>query len=408
MNNAYEAPGVYREGVFLKPQVGLPTGVPGFIGFFNRQDLEDAEPSVGIPIRLHRREEFTDRFISALEPASEAVEVGYLGAAINGFFANGGSRCYVVRADPTISKEAALIQAIDALALLSDLDLVAVPDAMTLADPDAILRIQQAVLTHCATIGDRLAILDVFPEQLLHRIVAELQQRNPSAVVTLEDAIRTQRERIGANQQEPISATLYYPWVHNAAGRWVPPCGHIAGIFARSDSAQGVFKAPANEVIRDAFDLERSLDDATQAQLNPEGINCLRVFPGRGIRVWGARTLSRRPNWRYVNIRRLFLTVGRRIELTLLDTTFEPNSPQLWTRIQREVSTYLTQLWQAGALQGATAEQAFYVKCDAETNPPEVREAGQVITELGLAAAAPAEFIIARIIQHAGNTEISV
>ena len=385
---AYRAPGVYREEVFLQPAVSLPTGVPGFVGFFTARKPDDepaADLAINSAIFLQRKEEFTDQFVGEIE--------GYLREAVIGFFENGGTRCYVVRADPNKDRETALKESLEALAPVDDLDLVAVPDGMTLRlpnqqlDRDAVIRVQRAVLKHCATHGDRLAILAALPGQSTQ-------------------SVKNQREQITANQKEPLNGALYYPWLKNAEGRLVPPCGHVAGIFARRDRDRGVFKAPANEEIRDTLDLEVSVDNVIQAQLNPEGINCLRAFPGRGIRVWGARTLSRDANWRYVSVRRLFLTLGRWLERNLSWATFEPNSPQLWVRIQREVSAYLTQLWQAGALQGQTPEQAFYVKCDAETNPPEGREAGQVVTEIGLAAGSPAEFIIVRIIHRAGTTEI--
>ena len=155
------------------------------------------------------------------------------------------------------------------------------------------------------------------------------------------------------------------------------------------------------------LDLETGIDNSIQDQLNPEGVNCLRAFPGRGIRVWGARTLSRDPNWRYVSVRRLFLTLRRWIDLNMAWATFEPNEPRLWVRIQRELTVYLTKLLRDGALKGATPEQAFFVKCDVETNPPELREVGQVVTEIGLAPLAPAEFIVVRIIHRAGAAETS-
>jgi hypothetical protein len=273
---------------------------------------------------------------------------------------------------------------------LTDLDLIAIPDAMMLGSDrqSAILQLQQAMLKHCARLGDRLAILDPFPQ-------------------STSASVMQQRQDILLGLGEPVNAALYYPWLKTTQGRLVPPCGHIAGIIARSDRRQGVFKAPANEEIHDVLDLEFSIDNTIQDQLNPENINCLRAFPGRGIRVWGARTLSREANWRYLNIRRLFLTLRRWIDQNMTWATLEPNSPRLWNRIQRELNTYLTSLWQVGALQGATPNQAFYVKCDSETNPAEIRELGQVITEIGLAASAPAEFLIVRVIHRPGTTEVS-
>ncbi len=432
MPHPYKTPGVYREEIFLKPEAKLPTGVPGFVGFaaaISTAELEslpldlkfpdslkdkadyDADRKllrfVGVmsneerelllgltddeafetavnalfqmsqtaPVALHRKKEFTDKFIT--QPDS------YLGDAITGFFDNGGTRCYVVGIAPKSDPEAALKNAVDGLAPLVDLDLVAIPDAMTLRlankqpDIDAITRVQQHLLEHCARLGNRLAILDALPG----------------------DAVLAQRSSITIGQTEPVNGALYHPWIKIGDREDpVPPCGHIAGIFARTDTKTGVFKAPANEEVLGVLDLAINIDNQIQDQLNPEGVNCLRAFPGRGIRVWGARTLSRDPNWRYINIRRLFLTLGRWIDVNMPWAAFEPHTPQLWVRIQRELNAYLIQLWRSGALQGETSEQAFYVKCDGETNPPEIREAGQVVTEIGLAPSAPAEFVVVRIV----------
>jgi uncharacterized protein len=388
----YKTPGVYRQEIFLKPETRLPTGVPGFVGFAD-EGPPPGGPAFNTPVVLHRKEEFAARF--GIRPES------YLADAINGFFDNGGVRCYVVRADLSGDRAMALQNALVALAPLTDLDLVAVPDAMSLrqtdgqADVAAIVQVQQRMLTHCAEEGNRLAILDALPEATTAGVLE-------------------QRDRLTIGQAEPVNGALYHPWLHIVGGvvqrpvdRLVPPCGHVAGIFARSDTRVGVFKAPANEEVFGVVDLETNIDNSMQDQLNPEGVNCLRAFPGRGIRVWGARTLSRDPNWRYVSVRRLFLTLRRWIDLNMAWATFESNELPLWVRIQRELTTYLTTLLRAGALQGATPAQAFYVKCDAETNPPDLREAGQVVTEIGLAPLAPAEFIVVRIIHRAGTTDVS-
>jgi len=240
------------------------------------------------------------------------------------------------------------------------------------------------MLAHCAEQGNRLAILDAW----LHSTVGQVLE---------------QRESLTVGQTEPVNGALYYPWLRTVNNRLVPPCGHVAGIFARSDARVGVFKAPANEEIFGVFDLEIAIDNRLQEQLNPQGINCLRAFPGRGIRLWGARTLSRDPTWRYISVRRLVLTLRRWIDRNMLWATFEPNEPRLWVRIQRELTTYLTKLLRDGALKGATPAQAFYVKCDAETNPTEQRDVGQVVTEIGLAPLVPAEFIVVRIIHRGGD-----
>jgi phage tail sheath protein FI len=280
-----------------------------------------------------------------------------------------------------------------------------VPDAMTLElsqtgelNHEGVLRLQQAVLQQCFRLGTRLAILDALPEPDLGRL---LQYRNQLTV----------------GQGEPVNGALYYPWVKIARGDerlLVPPCGHVAGVYARTDAAFGVFKAPANEEVIGVLDLGIKdgstemavrVDNTLQDELNPAGVNCLRAFPGRGLRVWGARTLSRAPEWRYVNHRRLFLTLRRWIDQNMTWAAFEPNEPRLWVRIQRELTGYLLKLWRDGALAGRDPEQAFFVKCDAETNPPERRQLGEVVTELGLAPSAPAEFIIVRVAHRLNAVE---
>jgi phage tail sheath protein FI len=221
-----------------------------------------------------------------------------------------------------------------------------------------------------------------------------------------------QRHDITVGLPEPVNGALYYPWLKIGGGKCIPPSGHVAGIFSRSDAKAGVFKAPANEEVLGVIDLAVrdgagscqavNVDTRLQGQLNPEGVNCLRAFPGRGIRVWGARTLSYDPNWRYVNVRRLVLTLRRWIDANMTWASFEPNTSQLWIQIKRELTVYLTGLWEAGALAGGSAAEAFFVKCDAETNPPEVRDAGQAVTVIGLAQGAPAEFVVVRIVLHTG------
>jgi hypothetical protein len=211
----------------------------------------------------------------------------------------------------------------------------------------------------------------------------------------------------------PTDGALYFPWIRVAPLPdsdccVVPPCGHIAGIYARTDAQIGVHKAPANAVVEGALDVQTQLTDADQSQLNEAGVNCIRSFPGRGIRVWGARTLSGLPNWRYVNVRRLFLTLVRWIEHNTYDLVFEPNGPPLWDRVRDRLGAYCYDLFQRGALKGLRPAEAFFVKCDAETNPFEVRAAGQLICDIGLAPVMPAEFIIVRITQSTAGTTVTL
>lgn len=371
----------------MKSAPQLQTGVAGFVGLVK---AKAASGQANEPFALNRKSDFDALFQDKLVPGT------FLAEAVNGFFLNGGIHCYVVGAAieesaDAASKEGALKAALQALSPLTDLDLIAIPDAMTL-ELETLKRVQSEMLRHCEMSGDRMAILDALPTASVSSLIA-------------------QRDDITTGAREPVNGALYYPWLKTNDGGLIPPSGHVAGIFSRSDARVGVFKAPANEEVLGALDLgiresgaSKALivDSNLQGQLNPEGINCLRAFPGRGIRVWGARTLSRDPEWCYINVRRLVLTLRRWIDANMAWASFEPNTPQLWVRIKRELNVYLTELWQAGALSGQAIEEAFYVKCDSETNPPEVREAGQTATEIGLAPGAPAEFVIVRIIHHTG------
>jgi hypothetical protein len=366
---------------------GAVAGRPGSWGAF----VLSRPPGGGAanrPVVLNHKEDFEAYFSS--------LAGSFLATSVNAFFDNGGVRCYVVAADSAADPAAALQTAIEALAALDDLDLVAAPDAQTLRtfenllDKDSIARVQSQLLLHCAQEGNRFAILDSWPGAS----VDDVMQQSAGLVL---------------GQQSPISGALYYPWLMTSGdGSAAPPCGFVAGIYARTDGKSGVSKAPANEEIFGVLDLETQIDNSIQDRLNPARVNCLRAFPGRGIRVWGARTLGLplRPAdpWLYVNVRRMFLTLRRWIDLNLPWATFEPNDGRLWVRIQRELTVYLTKLLRAGALQGASPAEAFYVKCDGENNPPELRDTGQVVVEIGLAPLAPSEFIVVRIVRRAGAT----
>jgi uncharacterized protein len=251
--------------------------------------------------------------------------------------------------------------------------------------------VQLAMIAHCELMGDRVAILDPPPGL---------------------NAQQIREWRVDKARYDSKYATLYWPWIKvfdPVAGQatLVPPSGHMAGIWARSDDTRGVHKAPANEVIRGAIDLELLITKSEHDQLNPQGINCIRAFPGRGIRVWGARMLSSDPAWRYLNVRRLF----NYIEGSILGGTqwvvFEPNDMALWERVKRTINAFLVRTWRDGALFGSTPQEAFYVKCDSETNPSEVIDAGQLVVEVGIAPVKPAEFVIFRIAQFSGGASLT-
>jgi phage tail sheath protein FI len=178
----------------------------------------------------------------------------------------------------------------------------------------------------------------------------------------------------------------------------VAPSGHIAGVWARVDGTRGVHKAPANEAIRGALRLSYVLTAAEQGELNDNGVNCIRFFTREGIRIWGARTVGDASGeWRYLPVRRLFTMIEESIVTSTRWIVFEPNDRTLWKSIRRDVTAFLTRLWRDGALMGRTPEEAFFVQCDEETNPPEVVDAGEVRVVIGIAPVKPAEFIIFRI-----------
>ncbi len=177
-------------------------------------------------------------------------------------------------------------------------------------------------------------------------------------------------------------------------------------MWARNDDTRGVHKAPANEVIRGAVSLATQITKAEHDLLNPVGINCIRAFPGRGVRVWGARTLSSDPAWRYLNVRRLFNYLEETILMGTQWVVFEPNDHQLWARIRRTISAFLVNEWRKGALFGTTPDEAFFVKCDDETNPAEGIDAGQVVCQVGVAPVKPAEFVIFQLSQFSGGVSL--
>lgn len=207
-------------------------------------------------------------------------------------------------------------------------------------------------------------------------------------------------------------AAFYYPWIEifdplTKGAKKVPPGGFIAGIYARSDQERGVHKAPANEVIRGATDVEFKLTKGEQDILNPRGVNCIRAFPGRGIRVWGARTTSSDTLWKYINVRRLFLYLEESIEEGTQWVVFEPNDEKLWARVKQTITQFLTRVWKDGALMGTTPEEAFFVKCDRTTMTQDDIDNGRLVVVIGVAPVKPAEFVIFRIAQWAGGSSIT-
>lgn len=283
---------------------------------------------------------------------------------------------------------------IDGLEALDDARIIVVPDLMTTMpgeklDLKMVKAVQTSIVAHCERLADRMCILDTPPNL------------NPT------EAKQWRQDVTGFDS---AYAALYYPWVEvndlaTDKPKMIPPSGYIAGVWARTDNTRGVHKAPANEVVQGVTGLAYNVTRGEQDILNPIGVNCVRSFPGRGIRIWGARTLSSNALWRYVPVRRLFNMIETTIEGGTQWAVFEPNEPRLWAMIRRDVSAFLVTQWSAGALYGGSPSEAFYVKCDAETNPVESRELGRLIVEIGIAPVKPAEFVIFRVSQWSPELE---
>jgi phage tail sheath protein FI len=323
-------------------------------------------------------------------------EVGTVGAPASGSVAlAGGGSAMPARVSPKdyVGNSSdrtgfAGLEAVDEVTMLTVPDLMSVYE-QGIIDLEGLQAVQLAMLAHCELMGDRVAILDAPPGL---------------------NAQQVKEWRVDKAGYDSKYATLYWPWIKvfdplSGQARFVPPCGHVAGIWARNDDTRGVHKAPANEVIRGAISLALNITKAEHDQLNPNGINCIRAFPGRGIRIWGARTISSDPAWRYLNVRRLFNYVEESIFEGTQWVVFEPNDVRLWGRVKRTINAFLLRVWRDGALFGATPDQAFFVKCDGENNPPEVRDAGQLIVDIGIAPVKPAEFVVFRIAQFSGSPD---
>jgi len=317
-------------------------------------------------------------------PADKTGMQNQLAHAVFGFFNNGGTRCYVMRVDSVEALRDPL--SLTPLEAIDEISLVAAPG---IVDPI----VQDNIVTHCQNMSDRFAILDA---------------------PVLDEATPLTKENI-KNVGNTDYGALYFPWI------WVfdpvtqmmhpdgngeilcAPSGHIAGIYSRTDHERGVFKAPANEVLRGALDLDHQVSRNVQDGLNPYGINCIRNV-NDNIRVWGARTIGGDANadLKYISVRRTLLYLRKSIDHGTQWVVFEPNDRSLWAKITRNVSAFLTGVWRDGALFGSTPEEAFYVKCDDETNPPDARDNGIVTTEIGVSIVRPAEFVVFRIQQWPG------
>jgi uncharacterized protein len=362
------------EGLIAREQIKTDTPVT------DKQNLAYLEDTFAIQVPVNEPRLFTNfsEFRQSFGDFSSDSGHNTLVHAVFGFFNNGGSRCYVARVTDAGQVRLALEQ-------FETVDEIAIVTAPGMVDP----QVRASIVSHCDNMKNRFAILDT-----------------TEVVTALDDSMLPPGSK---------NAAVYFPWIQvfdpglktrDPEGKglvFMPPSGFVAGVYGRVDGLRGVFKAPANEVILGALGLRYAISKRQQDGLNPKGVNCIRNMNGN-IRIWGARTVGgdRNGEWKYVNVRRTFLFLQKSIDQGTQWVVFEPNDLSLWAKITRNVSAFLTNTWQDGALFGSAPSEAFFVKCDRETNPPERRELGQVITEIGVAIVRPAEFVIFRVSQWTG------
>ncbi|MBK1699982.1 phage tail sheath family protein [Thiococcus pfennigii] len=401
MVNVPSTPGVYVIEVpgGPRPIGGVGTSTAAFLGVASRtRNLNE-------PVACNNWLQFVRAFVEEGDRATD------LARAVFGFFANGGTRCYVVNVGEGngIAGDAKRRTGLACLEPIDEISIVAAPGYTDSGSYDHLL-------SHCEALGDRVAVLDA-PLKVddTDRLKEMSQNQAPASTEADGEPSTRSRARSGLRPRDSDSGygAFYFPWLrmHEPAefGRGivaVPPSGHVAGIYARVDATRGVHKAPANEVIRGAIGLEYAVTHAEQAELNRKGVNCIRTITN-GIRVWGARTLAPEASEsRYINVRRLLNFIKESIREGTNWTVFEPNDEMLRQSVVRDVSNFLRMQWRTGALVGSRAEEAFFVKCDAENNPPEAVDNGQLIIDIGLCPSKPAEFVVFQVTQWSGGAQV--
>jgi phage tail sheath protein FI len=382
MSSLYKSPGVHIEsaGDRYIPLERVQTGVCAFLGV-------TAKGARNEPTRIGSWEQYKKLF---------GDDDSHMAQGVRGFFGNGGTSAYILNIAPPggldpvpddyIGSQGVEEHGLRKLERIEDIDLIAAPDlagqygkSVGFPERSNILAVQRAIVDHCENMHDRFAILDA-PRNL-----------------NVDEIVEWRRNF------DTSHAALYYPWIKvrigENVGEPIPPSGHIAGLFAQCDKREGVHRAAANVKLEGIVDVATRLKKRERDHLFEKQINTLVPFPGRGLRTWGARTLSSDSQWKQINVRRIFILVRKSIEIFAQWVVFEPNEPGLWKKLTRSIDVFLGDLWTDGALLGGAKDEAFYVKCDEETNPPESRDAGQLIVEIGISPVRPAEYIVVRIHQ---------
>lgn len=371
----YLSPGVYLEETSFRPKAieGVPTAVTAFVG-----------PTLAIPILRADHPPITS-FVEFEQvygglgdlPLAGGGAPNLLAHAALAFFSGGGRRLHVAPTPPGAAAHdyAAALAGLDTL---EDIEFVAAPGAVAQTGATR-AEIAQLLVEHVSTRARRFAVLD------------------PPPGLTVSE--------VGAFRAECDSrrAALYYPWVlavdPQDPGRTIllPPSAFVCAAYARNDVERGIWTAPSSDVVTGAIGLEAELSRAEQEVLAPLGVNCIRTFPGRGIRFWGARTISSDPESKYVNMRRTLAYVEASVDRGLQWAVFEPNAPALWTRAAQAIGDFLHGLWRSGALLGDTPQKAFFVRCDRSTMTEADLDEGRLVCLVGVALVRPAEFIVFRL-----------
>ncbi len=353
-------PGVYIEEVDAGPPpiVGLSTSTAGFLG----ETLTGPDE----PCLVTSFAEFEELYGGYLP-----LSVSSAPFAVAGFFQNGGKRCFIARVSDNSDYQNALGQ----FESIGEISIIVAPDYHRVAN------FELELINHCTRMRDRVAIFHSRPGI---DTAANIHEISPPI--------------------DSSFAAFYLPWLAvndpvNGQASMAPPSGHIAGIYARVDAERGVHKAPANEVVRGANALEFQITEQAQSVLNPKGVNSIRQFPGRGMLVWGARTTSTDPEWKYISMRRYLIYLEQSIEKGTQWVMFESNGPPLWARLNRAITDFLFSEWKTGALMGIKPEHAFFVKVDQTTMTQDDINNGRLIVLIGVAALKAAEFVNFRIHQ---------
>ncbi|KAB1902382.1 phage tail sheath subtilisin-like domain-containing protein [Micromonospora sp. AMSO31t] len=395
----YFSPGIYVEEVpsGARPIGPVGTSTAAFVGLTPNRTAH-----VNEALAVNSWSEFLRLYADG-----EHLESTPLARAVFGFLDNGGTRCWVVNVGEggqltgTGGKRGGLqlLEAIDEISILA---------APGYHDPVS----HEALISTAERLRTMVAICDPPPDVADISRLTRVATPPKSSGRPADGTPKPDDDPPGGDRpRQSDYATYYFPWIRvrdPLSGDLVltPPSGHVAGIWARTDALRGVHKAPANEPVRGAVDLAYRVTRPEHDVLNPKGVNVIRFFSGEGIRLWGARTLAAEASeWRYLNVRRLSIAIELAIAGGTRWMVFEPNDYTLWRSIRRDIGAFLTRVWRDGALLGRTPEEAFFVKCDEETNPADVRDAGMVVAHIGIAVVKPAEFVVFKLSQWAGGTE---